>query len=125
MASDNDQVVRTVPNTDVGGHDTSGVDGETRTERSGELLGTPDPRMITDADHQRKAAELVTSRADFVAEEVDRANREDLPRLGGNVELEDWRPEKGGSPAGLETTTPRAVKGSVTTADVAKAPKGR
>lgn len=120
MSKENDQVVPVLPGTDVGGHDTAGVDGDKRTERSGELLGTPDTSEI-DTDHREEARKLVTDRADFVAEEVDRANREDLPRLGGNVELEDWKAEKGGSPEFLDNApAPRRVKGSVTTADVAK-----
>lgn len=98
-ATPNDQLVRTVPGTDVGGHDTAGTDGEKRTERAGDLLGTVNRepgRATTDA------RQLETDRADFVAKEVDRANREDLPRLGGQNAPENWEPEEGGSPEFLE-----------------------
>lgn len=93
-----DYVVPTVPGTPIGGHDIHGADGETRTERAGEILGTPDLTLV-DTDHRDAARKRETERADFVAEEVDRANREDLPKLGGNVELDNWKAEKGGSPA--------------------------
>jgi hypothetical protein len=90
MGKGNDQLVRTVPGTDVGGHDTAGVDGKERTERSGELLGTPD--LTPDVKRQSaKARELEERKSDYVREEVDRANREDLPKLGGNVE-DGWKP---------------------------------
>lgn len=89
MSKDNDQLVRTVPGTDVGGHDTAGVDGEPRTERSGDILGTPDPDT---APAVRTARERELARADHVQAEVDRANREDLPKLGGEIE-DTWTPD--------------------------------
>lgn len=91
----NDQLIRTVPGTDVGGHDTAGTDGETRTERPGAILGTvnqaPD---AADVD----ARNVTQEQSDFITAEVDRANREDLPRLGGNAEASGWEAVKGGSP---------------------------
>lgn len=94
-ATPNDQLVRTVPGTDVGGHDTAGVDGETRTERAGDILGTPN---VEPSQATRRARDLTNERSDFVTQEVDRANREDLPRLGGDATAEDWKPEPGGPP---------------------------
>ena len=117
MAKDNDQLVPTVPGTDVGGHDTAGVDGKKRTERSGDVLGTPDREPDRATQTQR---ELETERADFVTAEVDRANREDLPRLGGPNAPEEWEAEKGGPPeflANARIIAPRPARG-VTTADV-------
>lgn len=94
-ASDNAQLVRTVPGTDIGGHDTAGVDGEKRTERPGDILGTPN----SDTSKATKdARELANDQADFVTKEVDRANREDLPRLGGDTGPGNWKPIKGGPP---------------------------
>lgn len=92
---DNDQLVQTVPGTDIGGHDTAGVDGEKRTERKGEILGTPNSK---ETDNQKKNREQAVDQADFVQQEVDRANREDLPRLGGDTGPDNWKPIKGGPP---------------------------
>jgi len=107
MAKGNDQVVPTVPGTDVGGHDTAGVDGEKRTERSGELLGTPDHETPKET---AAARELEVDRDTFVAKEVDRANREDLPRIGGAAGPSGWKPEKGGSPEFLAPHGAHIVK---------------
>lgn len=94
-ATSNDQLVRSVPGTDVGGHDTAGVDGKARTERPGAILGT----VNSDPDaHDVAARATEMERSDFVTAEVDRANREDLPRLGGNVDAGEWKAVKGGSP---------------------------
>lgn len=83
-------VVPTVPGTHVGGHDVQGTDGTTRTDRPGELLGT-----VAETDDDKKAreanADKQTAKADYIAAEVDRANREDLPKLGGPVQ-DDWAP---------------------------------
>lgn len=94
-SSSNDQLVRTIPGTDVGGHDTAGVDGETRTERPGDLLGTPN---VEESKTTKSNRETATEQSDFIAEEVDRANREDLPRLGGEDGPNAWKPIKGGPP---------------------------
>lgn len=117
MSKGNDQVVPAVPGTNVGGHDTSGVDGDKRTERSGELLGTPDHETSATT---KAARELTTDQADFVAKEVDRANREDLPRLGGENGPSNWTPEEGGPPEFLANGAHviRPARGAVTTADV-------
>jgi hypothetical protein len=104
MSKDNDQLVPTVPGTDIGGHDTAGTDGKVRTERQGEILGTPDP----DHESAKRTAdghELETKKADYVREAVDKANREDLPKLGGNVE-DTWEPEKA-APRKAEPPTPK------------------
>ena len=98
-SSSNDQLVRTVPGTDVGGHDTAGVDGEKRTERPGDLLGTPN---VEPSKATITAREVAISQADHVAKEVDRANREDLPRLGGDEAPSGWEPVKGGPPGFLD-----------------------
>lgn len=74
-------VVPSVPGTYVGGHDMQGADGETRTDRPGEILGTP----IADEGHDTARAKE-HAKHDYVRSEVDRANREELPRLGGDVE---------------------------------------
>lgn len=97
-SGNNDQLIRTVPGTDIGGHDTAGVDGETRTERPGEILGTPNPDAGT-VKHTADAREHEEKRGDYVRDQVDKANREDLPKLGGNVE-DNWKPgdDKGHKP---------------------------
>ena len=115
MGKDNDQVVRTIPGTDLGGHDTSGVDGKERTERSGEILGTPDPDSSTEK-HTADARARTTERTDYVTAEVDRANREELPKLGGNVE-DTWEP---GDSTGDRSTTAKVAK-AVSTATAAPA----
>ena len=96
--SDNDQLIRTVPGTDVGGHDTAGTDGETRTERPGAILGTPNSQP---GQRTLDARNIAQNQSDFVTQEVDRANREDLPRLGGEAEAGNWKAEKGGPPSSL------------------------
>lgn len=85
-------VVPAVPGTFVGGHDVQGTDGTTRTDRPGEILGTP---ALTDAQESRNTTnrERETARADFVTAEVDRANREDLPKLGGDAADDGWKAE--------------------------------
>lgn len=100
-------VIPTVPGTFVGGHDVQGADGEERTDRPGEILGTP---VDTTTDHDQNARELEMKRSDFVAKEVDRNNREVLPKLGGPVATEEWNAEEGGVPefiAGARTITPK------------------
>jgi hypothetical protein len=86
-SSNNDQLIRTVPGTDIGGHDTAGVDGDKRTERPGELLGTPNPsaESVRNTQTHRAAEE---ARADRVTKAVDKANREELPKLGGETNPE-------------------------------------
>ena len=85
-SSDNDQLIRTVPGTDVGGHDTAGTDGQKRTERAGQILGTPNPDAETarETEKHRKAEE---ERSLSVVEAVDKANREELPKLGGQTNV--------------------------------------
>lgn len=74
-------IVLSAPGTIVGGHDLQGTDGTTRTDRPGEILGTP----ITDDVHTAgQVAEA--AKHDYVRSEVDRANREELPRLGGTTD---------------------------------------
>jgi hypothetical protein len=82
--SDNDQLIRTIPGTDLGGHDTAGVDGKKRTERPGDILGTPNPDAETrrETEKHRKAEE---ERSQDIVEAVDKANREELPKLGGQT----------------------------------------
>lgn len=84
-------VVPSVPGTYVGGHDVQGADGTERTDRPGEILGTAIP------DESRKAArEHSQARSDYVTSEVDRANREELPLLGGTVD-DGWEPGNAGT----------------------------
>lgn len=71
-------VVPSVPGTYVGGHDMQGADGKVRTDRPGEILGTAIP-------HDRSGSKDA-ERADYVTSEVDRANREELPLLGGTAD---------------------------------------
>jgi len=109
-ASNNDQLVRTVPGTDVGGHDTAGVDGEKRTERPGELLGTPNSEA---SDNTKKARETAVSQADHIAKSVDFTNREVLPRLGGEAAAEEWEADEPGVPeflAGAKIIKPKAAE---------------
>lgn len=82
-------VVPSVPGTYVGGHDMQGGDGTTRTDRPGEILGTPIPD-----DSRTAARDKETAKHDHVRSEVDRANREELPRLGGASD-DTWEPTKG------------------------------
>ena len=86
-------VIPTVPGTIVGAHDVQGVDGETRTDRPGEILGTP-AETPENVKRRETAADIETARADHVREEVDRANREELPKLGGDAPAENWEPTK-------------------------------
>jgi hypothetical protein len=84
MPKDNDQLVRIIPGTDLGGHDTAGVDGKKRTERSGEILGTPNPDAETKRETE-KHREEEEERTRTIVEAVDKANREELPKLGGQT----------------------------------------
>jgi hypothetical protein len=101
----NDQVVRTLPNTDLGGHDTSGTHGEERTERPGSILGTPNPDEAS-VSRTQDARAIELARADYVTAEVDRANREELPRLGGNSDIGWQATDAKGKP--VKTASPKA-----------------
>lgn len=101
-ASENDQLIRTVPGTDVGGHDTAGVDGETRTERPGDILGTPN---VEPSKAAKDARAITQEQSDFVTREVDRNNREVLPKLGGDADQGSWKAEEGGVPSFLADGT--------------------
>jgi hypothetical protein len=101
-------VVVTVPGTIVGSHDLQGTDGEERTDRPGEILGTP-----VDVEERTAARERENARGDFVRDEVDRANREELPKLGGSA-ADDWEPVKGG-PAASAAAEKAAAKAASTT----------
>lgn len=79
-------VVPMEPGTIVGSRDQQGTDGTTRTDRPGEILGTP---VTNESRAEARAREQ--KRTDFVTAEVDRANREELPRLGGNID-DGWVP---------------------------------
>lgn len=72
-------VVPSVPGTYVGGHDMQGADGTVRTDRPGEILGTPIP-----SESRKAARDNAIAKTDYVTSEVDRANREELPLLGGD-----------------------------------------
>jgi hypothetical protein len=118
-------VIPTVPGTFVGGHDVQGTDGTPRTDRPGEILGTPVTDDATKADIGA-AREKETAKHDAVREAVDRNNRDVLPLLGGNVE-DGW--EEGEIvvevPAGIRITREGKAAGSkrdtgVTTAKVAE-----
>lgn len=76
-------VVPSVPGTYVGGHDMQGADGQVRTDRPGELLGTPIAKAKADGN--------TIAQGDYVRQEVDRAHREELPLLGGK-QADDWKP---------------------------------
>lgn len=86
-------VVPMEPGTIVGSRDQQGTDGTTRTDRPGEILGTPIAN-----ENRADARAHETEKADYVTSEVDRANREELPRLGGNIddgwEAGDAKPSK-------------------------------
>lgn len=84
-------VAVTVPGTIVGSHDLQGTDGEERTDRPGEILGTPAPSNTTEA--RTAAREREQQRSDYVTSEVDRANREELPKLGGD-QADTWEAPK-------------------------------
>jgi hypothetical protein len=82
-------VVPTVPGTFVGGHDLQGADGTPRTDRPGEILGTP----VTTSEQAKSRAEaraLEAERADAQTEAVDKNNREVLPLLGGK-NPDNWK----------------------------------
>lgn len=102
-------VVPSVPGTFVGGHDMQGADGKTRTDRPGEILGTAADADATDANAARAKEK---AKHDYVRSEVDRANREELPKLGGAVE-DSW--EAGDS---------KGSKAATLTADAASADSG-
>lgn len=100
-------VIPTVPGTYVGGHDVQGADGDKRTDRPGEILGTAVDQAT---DEDKTARELEGERSDFIAKEVDRTNREVLPKLGGPAPAETWKAEEGGVPefiSGARTITPK------------------
>lgn len=76
-----------VPGTFMGAHDLQGTDGEKRTDRPGELLGT----AVTDkesGDIRDRARKLAAAGEKAMTEAVDKANREELPKLGGAEGLE-------------------------------------
>lgn len=104
-------VIPTVPGTFVGGHDVQGTDGKERTDRPGDILGTP---VDEPTAHDTRARKQTEDQTDFVTKEVDRNNREVLPLLGGpNAEALGWEPEEGGVPefiAGARTIKPKAEK---------------
>ena len=95
-------VIPAVPGTFVGGHDVQGTDGKERTDRPGEILGTP---ALTDKQETRlrTGREREMAKAAYVTAEVDRANREELPKLGGDVD-DGWAP--GDKVAGIKTIAP-------------------
>lgn len=101
-------VVPAVPGTFVGGHDNQGADGKPRTDRPGEILGTPAGKA---SDHDTSAREQTLAQTDFVTAEVDRNNRDVLPLLGGpNTDALGWEGEKGGVPefiANAKTIKPK------------------
>lgn len=90
-------VVVTQPGSIVGSHDLQGTDGETRTDRPGEILGTP-VVPAADSARARSTAATETAKADSITAAVDKANREELPRLGGPVD-DGWAPEGEPAPA--------------------------
>lgn len=113
-------VVPMEPGTIVGSRDQQGTDGTTRTDRPGEILGTP---VATDArtDARRREAQ----RSDYITSEVDRANREELPRLGGTVD-DGWQPGDATpseeAQAASDATAARTGRAQgVTTTDIAPA----
>jgi hypothetical protein len=81
-------VVPMEPGTIVGSRDLQGTDGKTRTDRPGEILGTP---VAVPNSAVGRAKE--TAKHDFIRGEVDRANREELPRLGGTID-DGWKAAK-------------------------------
>ena len=100
-------VIPTVPGTFVGGHDVQGADGVPRTDRPGEILGSPAGES-TKSDTNAREVEL--ARTDFVTQEVDRNNRDVLPLLGGAADTTGWKAEKGGVPefiGNAKTITPK------------------
>lgn len=100
-------VIPTVPGTFVGGHDVQGADGKKRTDRPGEILGTAAGKPTP---HDKTARETEAEKSDFVAQEVDRNNREVLPLLGGPNDEERWQAQEGGVPefiANAKTISPK------------------
>jgi len=75
----------------VGSQDAQGTGGSERTERPGDVLGTPDPGAVSAAGIEAARAAEAAKQA-YVAAAVDRANREELPRLGGAV-VDEWAAE--------------------------------
>lgn len=112
-------VVVTVPGTIVGSHDLQGTDGTERTDRPGEILGTPAKTSGENTAQDGRARE--GARHDYVRSEVDRANREELPKLGGNAE-DTWEPgDSKGSKARTAELAPAARTTAATaTTDTAK-----
>jgi hypothetical protein len=98
-------VAVTMPGTIVGSHDLQGTDGTERTDRPGEILGTP---IVDDAQRAKETREREGKRSDYVTSEVDRANREELPKLGGPID-DGWEPgESKGSKAKTAAATESA-----------------
>lgn len=118
-------VVPSVPGTYVGGHDMQGADGTVRTDRPGEILGSTIPK-----EYRTGARAKDAERSDYVTSEIDRANREELPLLGGTAD-DGWEPgDSKGSKAktaatAARTTNPapvaRAETAPVRTTETAKA----
>jgi hypothetical protein len=100
-------VVPMEPGTIVGSRDVQGTDGTTRTDRPGEILGTPAPRTAADEALRNKGRAQATAKTDHMTAEVDRANREELPRLGGPID-DNWaaepRPATAAEEAGVKAT---------------------
>lgn len=111
-------IVLTAPGTIVGGHDVQGTDGTTRTDRPGELLGTPIAKSKNDPNS--------IAQGDYVRQEVDRANREELPRLGGKADdgwtAGDARPATSAEEAGVAATV-RAEAAAPAKSGVVVSPK--
>lgn len=104
-------VVPMEPKTEVGGRDMQGADGKTRTDRPGEILGTP-----AHNDEEGRAAESrerEAKRADYITAEVDRANREELPKLGGPVD-DGWEPGDATATRSTSTRTTDAARPATT-----------
>ena len=66
----------------VGAHDPINPEGEPRTERPGEILGSAPETP----EHIVEGQQVNDDQADLVTKAVDNANRYALPKLGGNVE---------------------------------------
>lgn len=77
-----------VPGTFMGAHDKQGTDGTARTDRPGQQLGSAVTDKESD-DIRDRAAAVAAKRAELMAAAVDKANREELPKLGGAEGLED------------------------------------
>jgi hypothetical protein len=102
-------VAVTMPGTIVGSHDLQGTDGTERTDRPGEILGTP---IVDDAERATANREREAKRSDYVTSEVDRANREELPKLGGPVD-DGWEP---GESKGTKSAATKAAEATPTLA---------